>query len=152
MVLDDSLIRQYVRLLADLRCPADGGEADIQSVLEGKYKMSPGRYMAISRAMTQRPDVMRRLVREADATCEEYARLRSILAPTDVVSMHEEIACKAWSLKGEKRDRRLARIYKRYDIDPSWRRPLVDMAREDLANGPAIVSIDQRCPRPEDER
>ncbi len=144
--LDGDQIASYLRLVVDLRCPAPGAPKDVSSLLKDKYDMAPRRYVAITRALASNPALMRDLSEEAERRCSELKKLRQLLQPARVPDLHEAIVCGPGLQPTSKRgQRKLKRIWRKYDIDPSWYRPLLEATREDPSHSDALVEIDKRC-------
>ncbi len=145
--LDEDVLDTYLRITVDLRCPPDGKGPDPSHLLREKYGMQPRTYVILTRALARRPHFMQGLTQAADHRCAEYAKLRQLLPPGRVVALHDEVACGPGRLPATAKGlKALARIYERYDIDPSWYRPLVAMTREDMRHRAQVDAIDGRCP------
>ncbi len=143
--LDADLLGTYVRIMVDTRCPRL--PIDAADLLRKKYAFEARTYIAITRAIAQRPDVMRALSEEAELRCLEYAKLRSLMPMDRAIGLHEALACgPGQQAPSSARERDVARILRRFDIDPSWYRPLIAMWREDLEARDALATIDARCP------
>ncbi len=144
--LDGDQIASYLRLVVDLRCPPPGAPKEIATLLRTKYDMAPRRYVAITRALASNPALMRDLSEEAESRCSELRKLRKLLPPEKVTKLHEAVLCGPGLLPTSKRGKKkLNRILRRFDIDPSWYRPLLEATREDPSQGAAIEEIDGRC-------
>lgn len=144
--LDGDQIATYLRLVVDLRCPPPGAPENVSGLLRDKYDMAPRRYVAITRALASNPTVMRDLSDEAERRCTELRKLRALLEPAKVPALHEAIACGPGLQPTSKRGKRkLKRILSKYDIDPSWYRPLLAATREDPSHSAALEEIDARC-------
>lgn len=144
--LDGDQIASYLKLVVDLRCPPPGAPDEISTLLRSKYNMAPRRYVAITRALASNPALMRDLSEEAERRCSELKKLRGLLSPERVTALHQAILCGPGMAPTSKRAaRKLKRILRRFDIDPSWYRPLLEATREDPAQSGALAEIDVRC-------
>lgn len=143
----DDILETYLRITVDIRCPTGGTASDHATLLREKYAMDPRTYYMLTRALARRPHAMQGIQRAADDRCEAYRKLRGILLPERIVALHEAVACGPGRLPESAADgRNLQRIYRRFDIDASWYRPLVNMLREDMRHRDALAVIDARCP------
>ena len=146
MRLDADQIAMYLRLVVDLRCPPPGAPRDISTLLRQKYNMAPRRYVAITRVLAANPALLRDLSDEAEGRCQELAKLRAVLPGDRVVGLHEAVLCGPGVTPVTRRaKRKLARIWRRFDVDSSWYRPLLLATREDPAHTEALLAIDRRC-------
>jgi hypothetical protein len=144
--LDGDQIASYLKLVVDLRCPPPGAPQNIATLLRTKYDMAPRRYVALTRALASSPALMRDLSEEAESRCTELRKLRKLLSPQKVTALHEAILCGPGHLPTSKRGKKkLKRVLRRFDVDPSWYRPLLEATREDPSQRLAIEEIDDRC-------
>jgi hypothetical protein len=144
--LDGDQIASYLRLVVDLRCPPPGAPKEISQLLKEKYGMAPRRYIAVTRAMASNPALMRDISEEAESRCQELGKLRKMLDSPKVVALHEAVLCGPGVAPKEPRGhKRLRRIWRKFDIDPSWYRPLLSATREDPGHTQALLDIDERC-------
>ena len=148
--LDGDQIASYLRLMVDLRCPPPGAPKEISRLLKEKYGMAPRRYIAVTRAMASNPALMRNISEEAESRCQELGKLRKVLSPPRVVALHEAVVCGPGVAPEDPRGhKRLKRIWRKFDIDSSWYRPLLAATREDPGQTQALLDIDRRCAHPE---
>ncbi len=146
VALDDEQLARYVRIMVDIRCPPPGQSLELIPHLQRKYGLSARDYVVISRAISRRADLMRRLGREADERCLEIAKLRSLASLDTVVALHEALACgPGQQADPQRRAREVARIFRRFDLDESVYRPLLGLAREDVDAAARLAAIDARC-------
>ena len=145
--VDADTLSRYLELVVDLRCPSRTSKVLLGRLLSEKYDMTLREYVRLTRAVARRPRVMQDVSEEARSRCREYDKLRRLLDSAKVVRLHEAVACGPGThpTKGAER-RSLRRIYKRFRIDPSWYRPLVNMTRTELGHRDALAAIDSRCP------
>jgi hypothetical protein len=148
MELTADLIETYRRIVVDLRCSGWGDRPPLKTVLEKKYKLTPKRYVELTRALTrQRPGLMREMIRDADHVCGEWRRLSEMVGSrAKALELHRAVACGPGRMPNEKRrDKALTRIFKKFDLDPSVYRPLIRMARADVLAIPKLEAIDAKC-------
>ncbi|MGM0575873.1 MAG: hypothetical protein ACQEXJ_09115 [Myxococcota bacterium] len=144
--LDADLLSTYLRIMVDVRCPPPGAAMDVVDLLERKYELDARTYVALTRAIARRPDLMRQLAQQADDRCREYRKLRGLMSTERALALHEALACgPGREADEERRERALRRIWERFDIDPSWYPPLVRMLREDVTVRERVQAIDERC-------
>jgi hypothetical protein len=143
---DEDMLDTYLRLLVDLRCPPGDGEPEIRKLLQEKYRIAPHTYVSMTRSISKRPDLVRRLTQDAHNRCEEYEKLRKVMSQADILRLHERVACQApQSSTSKRRQSFLAATWRKFDIDPSWYWPLVQMLRQDPNHAQALAKIDARC-------
>ena len=139
---DEDLLDTYLRLLVDLRCPPGGGEPDVRKILKDKYQMAPQTYVSMTRAISKRPDLVRRLTQDAQDRCAEYRKLREVMSSKNIV----RVLCRTPKPTNRSRQQRfLEATWRKFDIDPSWYLPLVEMLRQDPVHAPRLAEIDSRC-------
>ena len=108
--------------------------------------MAPRRYIAVTRAMASNAALMRDISEEAESRCQELGKLRKVLSSPRVVALHEAVVCgPGVDPEGPRGHKRLKRIWRKFDIDSSWYRPLLAATREDPGQTQALLDIDQRC-------
>ena len=145
VLLDDDLLSTYVRIMVDTRCPRL--PIDAAELLRKKYQLEARTFVAITRAIAQRPEVMRALSEEANLRCEEYRKLRTLMSMDRAIGLHEALACgPGQAAASPTTTREVNKILRRFDVDPSWVRPLLGMWREDLEAAAALDAIDASCP------
>ena len=147
VVVNADTLATFVRIMVDLRCPAPGARLKTERLLREKYAMNPKRYVALSRLIAQLPQRMRELSFEAELRCQEYAKLRRLMAPAKRLALHRAVACQTGSVgDGTRRARRLRRIYRTFGVDPSIYRPMAAMLHEDWSVRDALVKVARDCP------
>lgn len=148
MALTEALIDTYRRVVVDVRCRTWGEQSPLSVVMERKYKWTATKYIAVTRAMTrQRPGLMREMISDADGVCGEWQRLSSLVKTRKrAISIHKAVACGPSRLSDDaRRDKAMAVLFRRFDLDQSVYRPLIRMLREDVAALNAINAVDTRC-------
>jgi hypothetical protein len=151
--LNSTVLDDYLRVVVDLQCPGPKYPPEVSTLLREKYQLTPRQYAEIARAVAHDRRLRRDLAHEADHRCEELGRLRALMPAERVVVLHEAVVCgPGVNPATDKAKRDLAKIYRRFNVDPSWYRPLRRMAEEQPATARAIEAIDKRCPSPEGTR
>jgi len=146
--LTKAVIGTYRRMVVDVRCATWGEQPPLRLLLERKYKWSPRRYVEVTRALTrQRPGLMREMIREADLVCGEWQRLAGLVGTRKkALALHKAVACGPARMKADrKRDRAMARIFGKKDLDSSVYRPLINMLRADVRAMEEVAAIDKVC-------
>jgi hypothetical protein len=147
ITIDGEVLSMYLRLMVDIRCPpGEGRRMALAEILKTKYRLDARSYVELSRAISKRGDALRELSHEADQRCQEYAKLRGLLAYDRVLELHRMLACGPGRQPlEEKRERAVRRIFERFDMDPSVYWPLVRMWREDPEAALALRGVDLEC-------
>ncbi|MCB9728551.1 MAG: hypothetical protein H6744_18730 [Deltaproteobacteria bacterium] len=144
--VDADVLGTYLRIMVDLRCPPPGQTIDVVELLKLKYGMEARSYVLLTRAIAQRPSMMRQLTADAELRCEELTKLRSLMSRERALELHEAVSCGPARLPdGARRERELAAIFSRFGIDASWFGPLVGMLREDVAAARTMDAVEARC-------
>ena len=146
--LTEAIIERYRQIVTDVRCRTWDAPPPLRVLLERKYGYSARKYVEITRGLTrQRPGLMRRMIRDADLVCGQWKRLAEIIGSRRrAIELHRAVACGSGSeAKEAKRERALKKIFRRFDIDPSVYRPLLNMLRADVKAMEAVAAIDAQC-------
>ncbi len=139
-------IETYERVAVDITCPRGGERPDVAALLALKYHMTTGAYVALARAIAKRPGLLREVSRAVHDRCAEYAKLRSMMTISKALALHEALACEVGRTADEgRRERRLRRLFRRFGLDPSVYRPLIEMLREEPDASRRVQAIDARC-------
>lgn len=144
--IDSALILRWVAATMDLRCPAPDETRDKNTLLVESHQLDPRRYLAMTRALGRDTERMRQLDRELVDRCEEDKKLRRMLPPQRILSLHKEARCGAVGVPdapAEVARRKL--LFKRYRVDSSAYRPLVAMLRRSPVHAEALTAIEARC-------
>lgn len=145
--VDADVLGTYLRIMVDLRCPAPGQTGDVVEVLKLKYGMEARGYVLLTRAIAQRPALMRQLTEDAELRCAELTKLRELLPRAKALELHEAVTCGPGRLPvGARRDEGMAALFRRFKVDPSWYGPLVGMLREEVGAARAMDAVEARCP------
>lgn len=144
--IDSALILRWVAATMDLRCPAPDETRDKNRLLMESHQLEPRRYLAISRALGRDAERMRQLDRELIDRCEEDKKLRRMLRPERILSLHKEVRCGAVGVPDDPAEvARRKVLFKRYRVDSSAYRPLVAMLRRSPVQAEALRAIEGRC-------
>ena len=139
-------ITLYTRVAVDITCPRGGGRPNVAALLATKYHLRAADYVSLTRAIAKRPGLLREVSRDVLGRCAEYAKLRTLVPLRKALALHEALACRAGQIAPERRrERALSRIFRRFDLDPSVYRPLVEMLREEPDASQRMETIDARC-------
>ncbi len=144
--VDADVLGTYLRVMVDLRCPAPGQNRDVVELLASKYGMDARNYVLLTRAIAQRPAMMRQLTEDAELRCQELTKLRALMPRARALELYEAVTCGPERLTDSaRRQAALAAVFQRFHIDPSWYAPLVGMLREDVSASKAMDAIAARC-------
>lgn len=144
--VDADVLGTYLRVMVDLRCPAPGQKSDVVELLARKYGMDARNYVLLTRAIAQRPSMMRQLTEDAELRCQELTKLRELMPQPRALELYEAITCGPERLSaGARQHAAMEAVFQRFRIDPSWYRPLVGMLREDVSASKAMDAIAARC-------
>lgn len=154
-LIDSALIAQWIAATLDLRCPSPDETRDRNTLLSEKHGLEARRYLAISRALGRDTERMRQLDHELVDRCEEDKKLRRLLPASSIIALHKEVVC-GGSGPGSTRVAqnpddpaevtRRKGIFKKYRIDSSAYRPLLNMARRSPVLASTLAATAERCP------
>lgn len=144
--VDADVLGTYLRVMVDLRCPAPGPKIDVVELLARKYGMDARNYVLLTRAIAQRPAMMRQLTEDAELRCQELTKLRELMPRARALELYEAVTCGPGRLAdGPRQQAALAAVFQRFQIDPSWYTPLVGMLREEMSASDSMDAVAARC-------
>ena len=145
--LTEEIVTTYGRIVTDSRCPReDAPKMKWTDLLAQKYRIDAETYVKLSKKLTARSRLMRRISNEATERCAQFRKLRKIRSYEDIVAIHRSISCGPASIQDfDLRQKALERTFEKFDLDRSLYRPLLAMAREDPGTQKELRRIERKC-------